>query len=164
MLNMQKATFIVMLICGISLSAYAQPEATKLKKLSKKADIILTGKVTQKKSDWNEAKTRIYTKATLQVDEYLKGDTKKKSVEITYMGGEVGEIGELYSHAPTLSDKEEVLVFLKKDKKNNSYKILNGNEGKIKVFNKTKSKGKITDENLGIKALKAQIQSYINEE
>jgi hypothetical protein len=135
-----------------------------IKNLSKRADVILTGKVTEKKSSWNETKTRIYTKATVQVEEYLKGNSNGNYVEITYPGGEVGDVGELYTHMPQFEDNEEVLVFLKKDGKNGGYKVLNGEEGKITVLSDAKTKEKVTSSNLRIKDLKSQIKSFINEQ
>jgi hypothetical protein len=158
-----KFLFPLLFLLGFHLKSFAQKESSEIKKLSKGADVILTGKITQKKSGWNETKTRIYTKATLKVDEYLKGKNNGKYIEITYPGGEVGDIGEIYTHMPKFADNEEVLVFLKKDEKNNGYKVLNGEEGKITVLNDAKTKEKVTSSNLPIKALKAQIKSFINE-
>jgi hypothetical protein len=141
-----------------------QGELTKLKTLSKDSDVIITGKVIEKESSWNKSKTRIYTKATLQVDEYLKGTNAKQSIEIRTPGGEVGEVGELYSHMPTFENDEEVLVFLKKDEKIKEYKVLNGEEGKITVISDKKSKEKITSSNVPLKDLKSQIKSYVKEQ
>ena len=154
----------MLIILGFHLTSFAQKESSQLKKLSKGADVILTGKVTQKKSGWNENKTRIYTRATIKVDEYLKGKNNGNSVEITYPGGEVGDIGELYTHMPKFAENEEVLVFLKKDNKNKGYKVLNGEEGKNTVLNDSKTKEKVTSSNMSIKALKAQIKSFISEQ
>lgn len=164
MINSNKFLFLLLFFLGFQLTVFAQKETSQLKKLSKGADVILTGKVSQKKSGWNENKTKIYTKTTLQVEEYLKGKTNGNSVEITYPGGEVGDIGEIYTHMPKFADNEEVLVFLKKDEKNKEYKVLNGEEGKITVLNDAKTKEKVTGSNLPIKALKAQIKSFINEQ
>jgi hypothetical protein len=149
---------------SIQKESSAQKEAFRIKKLSKGADVILTGKVTQKKSAWNEDKTRIYTKTTLQVDEYLKGKDNENSVEITSPGGEVGEVGELYTHMPRFEDNEEVLVFLKKDEKDTGYKVFSGEEGKITLLRDGKTKEKVTHSNRQIKALKSQIKSFISEE
>jgi len=124
--------------------------------------VILTGKVSQKESSWNDSKTRIYTKTTVEVDEFFKGNNTENSVEITTPGGEVGDVGEIYSHIPTFEDNEEVLVFLKKDTKNESFKVLHGEEGKIKLIRDTKSKEKVTGSNIRLKDLKSQIKSYIN--
>ena len=162
--NSNKFLFPLLFLLGFQLTVFAQKESSQLKKLSKGADIILTGKVSQKKSSWNENKTRIYTTATLQVEEFLKGKSNGNSVEITYPGGEVGDIGELYTHMPKFADNEEVLVFLKKDEMNKGYKVLNGEEGKITVLNDAKTKEKVTNSNVSIKSLKSQIKSFINEE
>jgi hypothetical protein len=153
----------VLIIVGFQLTSLAQEKSSKVNKLTKGADAILTGKVTHKVSSWNESKTRIYTKTTLQVDEFIKGTDNESSVEVTYPGGEVGDIGELYSHMPRFEVNEEVLVFLKKDKKYKGYRVLNGEEGKIKLLQDKKTKGKVTSSNLKIKDLKSQIKGYLKE-
>ena len=164
MINSNRFLFLMLIFLGFQLTSFAQEESSVIKKLSKGADVILTGKVTQKKSSWNESKTRIYTKITLQVEEYLKGNNNGNSVEITYPGGEVGDVGELYTHMPRFEDTEEVLVFLKKDGKNKEYKVLNGEEGKITVLRDAKTKENVTSSNLRINDLKSQIKSFINEQ
>ena len=141
-----------------------QKESSRIQKLSKGADVIITGKVTQKKSSWNDNKTRIFTRTTVQVDEYLKGQSKGDYVEITSPGGEVGDVGELYTHMPRFEDNEEVLVFLQRDKKNNGYKVFNGEEGKITVMSDAQTKEKVTRSNMRVNALKSQIKSFLKEE
>ena len=175
MANSVKFLSLVLIILGLQLSAFAQTkpsvskesaaqkESVKIKQLTKEADMILTGKVTQKKSNWNENKTRIYTRTTVQVEEYLKGENKGTSVEITSPGGEVGDVGELYTHMPTFEDNEEVLVFLKKDEKATGYKVLNGEEGKIKVHLEAAKKEKAASSDLPVNDLKSQIRRFVNE-
>ncbi len=164
MINSYKFIFSWVLISVLMISAFAQSDSFVIKKLSKKADVILTGKVTKKESSWNTAKTRIYTKATVQVDELLKGNNSQNYVEIIYPGGEVGDVGELYTHMPKFDKDEEVLVFLKQDKKTSAYKVLNGEAGKITVQEDAKTKEKVTSSNLRIKDLKAQIKGFIHEQ
>ena len=82
---------------------------------------------------------------------------------VKYPGGEVGEIGETYSHMPRFEDKEDVLVFLKKDEKSADYKVYNGENGKISVINDFKTGEKVTTSNVQINSLKAQIKNYIND-
>jgi hypothetical protein len=149
--------------CGIYTGNFAQQIASELNELSKGADIILTGKVTQQVSSWNENKTRIYTKAVIQVNEYIKGNNFESSVTVKYPGGEVGEVGELYSHMPRFEDNEEVLVFLEKDKVSADYKVFNGENGKISVVNDPQSGEKVTTSNVRISTLKAKIKSYLND-
>jgi hypothetical protein len=97
------------------------------------------------------------------VEEYLKGNTNEGSIVVTYLGGEVGDVGELYSHMPRFEDNEEVLVFLKKDEKSTDYKVFNGESGKISVVNDPQTGEKVTTSNVRINSIKAQITSYIND-
>jgi len=164
MINSNRFFFLLLIFMIYHLIAIAKEDPEKIKKLSIKADVILTGKVKHKQSSWNENKTRIYTKTTIQVDEYLKGQANGNSIEVTTLGGEVGDVGELYTHMPNFENNEEVLVFLKKDKKKKNYQVLNGEEGKIKILKDEKSKDKVSRSNLSINELKSQIKSFVNEQ
>ncbi len=155
---------LFLILCIFQLTSFAQiskKEISVLKSLSKGSDVIATGKVTKQKSSWNTNKTRIYTEATLQVDEFLKGNHSQSNIIVKYPGGEVGDVGELYTHMPRFENNEEVLVFLKKDKKDAAYKVYDGEEGKIKVLNDSKTGEKVTSSNVQIKYLKAQIKNYL---
>jgi len=140
---------------------FSQKEISVLKSLSKGSDVIATGKVTKQKSSWNKNKTRIYTEATLMVDEFVKGNQNGGNIVVKYPGGEVGDVGELYTHMPRFENNEEVLVFLKKDTKDAAYKVFHGEEGKIKVLNDLKTGEKVTSSNVQIKYLKTQIKNYL---
>jgi len=153
----------LILVCGIYYTTFAQQMAVELKDLSVGADVIITGRVTEQFSSWNEDNTKIYTRATIQVEEYLKGINNGSSITVTYLGGEIGEVGEMYSHMPRFEDQEEVLVFLKKDEKNSDYKVFNGENGKISVINDPKTGEKVTTSNVQINSLKAQIKNYVND-
>lgn len=165
---MQRTIFnpfcFLILVSGFFFSCFAQVSSTDVKNMSEKADIIITGKVTQQTSSWNEDNSRIYTSATIQVEEYLKGNDSESSVVVRYLGGEVGEVGELYSHMPRFEDREEVLVFLTRDEQNSNYKVFNGSDGKINVVEDQNTGEKVTTSNVKINSLKAQIKSYINEQ
>ncbi len=159
-----KLLFITFSIFQLTSSAQiSQKEISMLKTLSNGADVIATGKVAKLKSSWNKDKTRIYTETTLHVDEYIKGNSNGNTVTITYPGGEVGSVGELYTHMPRFENNEEVLVFLKKEKNDAAYKVFEGEEGKIRVLNDSKTGEKITSSNVRINNLKAQIKNYLKE-
>ena len=153
--------FLSLFLLGEHQQYFAQQIASELSELSKGADVILTGKVTQQTSSWNEDKTRIYTRATIQVEEYIKGNNAGNTVTVKYPGGEVGEVGELYSHMPRFEDNEEVLVFLKKDENNADFKVYSGESGKISVINDQRTGEKVTNSNVRINSLKVQIKSYL---
>ena len=156
--------YLLIVVSGFFFTCSAQVSSTQVRGMSEKADIIITGKVIQQKSSWNEDNSRIYTNATIQVDEYLKGNNSESSVVVRYLGGEVGDVGELYSHMPRFEDKEEVLVFLTKDEQNSNYKVFNGSDGKINIIEDLKTGEKVTTSNVKVNSLKAQIKSYINEQ
>lgn len=159
-----KALLLMLVFLGFNLPSFAQSETAKLQKLAKGADVIVTGRVIEKKSSWNENKTRIYTRTTLQVDEYLKGKGNGNSVEVTYPGGEVGDLGEIYTHMPRFEDQEEVLVFLKKDKNPKGFKVFNGESGKITMVRDLKTNEKMTTSKIRIADLESLIKKYVTEE
>jgi len=138
-------------------------KAVKIQELTKGADLIVTGKVHKKVSGWNDKKTRIYTKTTLQVDEVLKGKKGGATVEVTSPGGEVDGIGELYTHMPRFEDAEEVLVFLKKSEKDGNYRVYNGEEGKISIPTEAKAQKNEKNAAMQLNDLKAQIRKYSKE-
>ena len=154
---------VLIIVGGFFSAAFAQLTSSDVERMSKNADIIITGKVTQQSSSWNESNTRIYTQATIQVEEYLKGNSNGNSLIVIYPGGEVGDVGEMYSHMPRFVDQEEVLVFLQKDQSKSDYKVLYGEEGKISIIDDPKTGEKITTSNVRINSLKTQIKSYIAE-
>lgn len=164
MINSRKFFILFLIFLTSHLTLYANEPPSKIKTLSKKADIIITGKVIHKQSAWNQDKTRIYTTTTIKVNESLKGTVRENSVDVTYPGGEVGGIGELYTHMPVFDNNEEVLVFLKKDKKNKGYKVLDGEDGKIKIVNDAKSGDSVSSSNSAINKIKLQIKQSINEQ
>jgi hypothetical protein len=153
--------YAMVIVVGFYFTSYAQLASSEVESMSKNADLIITGKVVEQNSNWNENRTRIYTQATIQVEDYLKGSNNGGAIIVSYPGGEVGDVGELYSHMPKFEDQEEVLVFLKKDEKSTSYKVLNGEDGKINVITDPKTGEKVTSSNVPVNSLKSQIKSYI---
>jgi hypothetical protein len=150
----------MLLVSGIFYSAFSQQSPPKLQRLSERADIILTGKVAKQKSSWDKNKTRIYTEATLQVNEYIKGNNQGP-VTVTYPGGEVGGVGELYTHMPRFTNDENVLVFLKRSGKTAEYQVLDGEDGKIEILKDKKTGEEVTGSQVRVSDLKAQIKKYI---
>ena len=162
--NYYKHVILVLLfICGFVSNSYSQQLSTDIKTLSRGAEVVLDGKVIKQNSYWNTDKTRIYTNATIQVDEYIKGNTNESTVIVTYLGGEVGDVGELYTHMPRFENDEEVLVFLRKDQSTSNYKVFNGEEGKLSIVYDKNTGEKVTSSNMKISSLKSQIKSFVNE-
>jgi len=142
---------------------FTQDRGGELKSLSESADIIIIGKVIQQKSSWNEGKTRIFTEVTIDVEEYLKG-SNVSNIVVTHPGGEVGEVGELYTHMPKFRTNEETLLFLEKNKQGNGFRVLNGEKGKITLVKDSVTGEKLTSTKEKISTFKNQIKKYIEEE
>jgi hypothetical protein len=141
-------------------SAIGQTQQMRLEDLAKKAEAIVVGKVSNVKSEWNKEKTRIYTKVTVDVGEYVKGETADKTLVITQLGGEVDGVGELYSHTPRFSKEEEVLLFVKKDKKNNIV-IEGGEQGKYKIMMNGPNGEKTVEGGLTLRVFTSRVKSIL---
>jgi len=155
------AFFTFMMIFFIHFDGHSQSIQSDIKDLSKGADIIVTGKVVDQKSQWNSEKSKIYTQVTLQVEEFLKGSTNQDRVIITHLGGEVGSVGETYSHIPTFKNDEDVLVFLKKSEKDQSLRVFEGDGGKVTLYQDKISGEKVTSKNIKVSEMKKEIKNNV---
>jgi len=143
---------------------HSQSIQSDIKNLSKGADLIVTGKVVDQKSQWDSEKSKIYTKVTIQVDEFLKGTNNQNRIVITHLGGEVGNVGETYSHLPTFNDDEEVLLFVKKSTKDESLRVYEGDAGKMTFYKDNKTGEKITSNNIKVSEMKKEIKNYVEKQ
>ena len=84
-----------------------------LEDLTKEADFILRGEVTEMKSEWNADKTVIYTHITLNVKERIHGRHEANTITIKQRGGKVDGIGMAVSDSAVFMKGEDVIVFLK---------------------------------------------------
>ena len=153
--------FVILFISGFQITSLSQTSPINIKKLTDGADMILTGKVAKQNSIWNKDKTRIFTEVTVEVEEYLKGNNGTKSIVVITPGGEVGEVGELYTHMPKFNKNEDVLLFVKKDIENENYNVLNGKEGKFTLHNDKLTGEKVTSLNKKISTIKKEIKDNV---
>jgi hypothetical protein len=151
----------IVTICGNNIELFGQNIQSFIQNFSEEADVIVIGKVVSQKSEWNSDKNRISTKVTIQVDEFLKGNNLQNNLVVTHPGGEVGEVGELYSHMPKFTNDEEVLLFAIKDKAEDTFKVLQGENGKITLIKDEKTGEKLTSSNVRVSELKKVIKKYI---
>jgi len=155
--------YTVLIVFFLHFVGYSQSILSEIKNLSKGADIILTGKVVDQKSQWNSEQSKIYTQVTLQVEELLKGAISEDRVVITHLGGEVGNVGETYSHIPTFANDEDVLVFLKKSTKDLSLRVFDGDGGKMTLHQDKYSDEKVTSKNIKASEIKKEIKNYVDQ-
>lgn len=155
---------ITILFLGTQNLILAQTIQSDIKNLSQGADMIITGKVVDQQSQWNSDNSRIYTNVTIQVDEYLKGTDNLDRIVITHLGGEVGSVGETYSHIPTFIDDENVLVFVKKSAKDESLSVFEGEEGKLTLYQNKNTGEKVTSNNIKASDIKKEIKSFVEKQ
>ena len=102
------------------------------------ADTVVYGKVVDKKSDWNDRRTFIYTTITIAVDRTVKGKATS-TLSFNQLGGQVGKLQTTSSHLPQFSVGEEVLVFLNLARTNKLAPPLNGVGGKFLIHRDEKT-------------------------
>lgn len=142
-------------------SNIAQSKKAELAKLAESSEVIVIGKVADLKSSWNENKTRIYTRVTINAEEYIMGGNNNESLVLTVPGGEIDDVGELYTHMPRFKSDEEVIVFAKKDKKDNKYKVVDGENGKISLIRDKVNGERVTASSKTVKNLKEEIKLHL---
>jgi hypothetical protein len=112
--------------------AQSQSRDLALEELAAGSEVIAAGSVTDLRSEWNSDRTRIFTRVTIAVDSYLKGERTGSTLEVVVPGGEVGEVGEQYSHTARFSREEQVVVFGHSDNAGN-VRVTGGEQGKFSV-------------------------------
>jgi hypothetical protein len=159
--NYKYLLLILFLFFGSNTNSLSQQFSAEINALTEGADVILIGKVSKQNSRWNEDKSRIYTDVSINVDEYLKGNYNQKTILITHPGGEVGEVGELYTHMPTFKEEEEILLFVKKNLNDEKYRVYAGEKGKIQIIKDKYTGEKNTALNKKVSDIKALIKSQL---
>ncbi len=99
--------------------------------LTKRADEVVRGTVGSMRTVLE--KQQIFTYIELQVQEALKGAAGPRSVSVKVLGGEANGLRTRVVGAPCLGQREEVVLFLKKDTVSPSFQIVNLAEGKFSV-------------------------------
>lgn len=113
--------------------ALSQSHELELEEMTQQADVIVVGRVIDVRSQWNSDRSRIFTNATVQVQQLIKGTATRGSVTITTPGGEIDGVGELYSHTPRFKTDEDVVVFAATDQQG-LLRVVGGTEGKLSVI------------------------------
>jgi hypothetical protein len=100
--------------------------------LTRRADSVITGSVTEVRSQWEGG--RIVSRATVQVHSTLKGDTAS-TAEVRFAGGTVDGIGMRVSSAPLIRKGDRSVLFLSRGVKDpTTFHVVGGTAGKLDVF------------------------------
>ncbi len=127
-----RASLAVALVLAIGHRAEAQAKASAADQLAQQAEVIAVANVDQVHSEWNESRTMIRTRVTMSVDQFIKGGGNGNALTVYVPGGEVGDVGELYTHMPVFRNGEHVVVFAEKDPQGR-YRVSGGAQGKYSI-------------------------------
>jgi hypothetical protein len=124
-----RTSLALALLLAAGYRANGQEKSITSDDLARKAEVVAVARVAQMKSEWNESHSMIRTRVTIAVNEYLKGSTAATVLTVYVPGGEVGDVGELYTHVPSFRENENVVVFLEKGQ-DGTYRVSGGTQGK----------------------------------
>lgn len=141
-------------------ASFPQKHLSHLKYLTDNADIILTGKVTGKSSEWTNNKASIISRITISASEYLKG-SRGGEIIVTCPGGEIDGIGELYTHLPAFNMNEDVLLFLREDRNSYNFIVLGGEAGKITLTGEQATNDMLAGSLVKLSVLKKEIRNFL---
>jgi hypothetical protein len=81
-------------------------------KLTRDAELVVTGYVEDVTSQWTPDNKAITTTAVVNVEQIVKGVTVRQKVEVVHMGGQVGDLIMKVSDEASMKKGEKVLLFL----------------------------------------------------
>jgi hypothetical protein len=106
---------LLLYLCSGILLALTVKDAS-IEELSLESDLIVRANVRSIEYLWeDQTLKKINTIIQINVLEYLKGSGKNK-LEISQMGGKIGDIEDIIIGTPNLNKNEEVLLFLVSEK------------------------------------------------
>lgn len=137
-----KRTILILGILFTSIILLGQPIVLSLDDLCNNSKEIVIAKQVSKEYSFNEKTKRVYAKYKFIVLESLKGELlPNDKFEIKLYGGTHNGLTTLSPDYPSFINKEESLLFLNPNKKNNEkknkYSITALSQGKFKIKNDT---------------------------
>jgi hypothetical protein len=125
------------LLCFFILLAPTRSGATTVERLGlddlvEKADKIVAGKVSGSRTFWSADRKLIYTAYTIEVHETIKGEGSR-SVEITTVGGQIGNLILHVSGMPSFEKGEDTVVFV--ESAGGRWTVVGLNQGKFTISN-----------------------------
>jgi hypothetical protein len=126
-----------------------------LAELARQSDIIVAGRITGFRSEWNPAHTRVFPCAVLTTSEYMKASrtgVSGVSVAIVYQESGPGMV--------RFQRDEEVLVFLKRDADGN-LQVLGGMQGKHVITKDVRTAVRMVSAYTTLEQMKAQITAAL---
>lgn len=138
----------------------AQHKGETLEQLASGADVVAVGTVTGLQPEWNADGTRIRTVVTLSVEQYLKGGSGAPTFTLATPGGEIGEIGEVYSHVAAFKQSEQVVVFAERDGRG-GFRTRAGELGKFTVTEDRLTGARVVTGGVSLEVLRSRVRTAV---
>ena len=138
----------------------AQSRALSTQELAVRSDVVAIGTVAGMNCEWSSDKTRIVTRVTIAVREFLKGGVGEQELTIVTPGGEIGDVGELYCGAARFHMEEEVVVFAKKGE-GATMNVAGGATGKFTIERDRITQAMMVAPGISLQDLRAQVKTAI---
>lgn len=121
-----------LIVLSADVSIAQNRSLTRLSALGRQADAVVLGACESVVSTWDAQHRFIVTRATFRVRRELKGSAPKR-VTIHTLGGKVGDVSMVASHAVSLQPREAAVLFLRRSEYGSYYVIWGGEQGKLPV-------------------------------
>ncbi len=131
-------------LAWVGMVAFALPiraatqRAIKLDRLVERAEVIFIGQAVKQESAWNTEHTRIYTRTTFRVDEYLKGDAGDL-LTIETPGGVAEGVGMLVPGVPLFRLQGNNLIFVTPGSRTGTHRVLGWAQGRFRIRRNAKT-------------------------
>jgi hypothetical protein len=132
--------FLCALAFFLPFQSSAVMKGLSTEELTRESKIIVSGEVENVESHWSRDGKTIVTRASIFIDDVVRGRTTTRNIIVEYEGGEIGDIGLMVSDVSPLMKGEKVILFLKsgKSKKDGAdvYNIVGKGQGKYTIDDK----------------------------
>lgn len=103
---------LALCLSGAAASASVIAEITT-QEAARQANLIFVGKVVSKQGQWEEGRRRIWTLYRVEVEQWIAGERRPKTLTLRFLGGVVNGVGMRVSDMPELRVGERVLLLCK---------------------------------------------------
>lgn len=160
--------FLILLAFSNVIQATTMKEAS-IEKMTKDADLIIVGRVESMDCRWVQNGRMIHTFVTISIENLIKGTLDSKSIIVEVPGGIVGEVAAMPMGEAKFYPKEEILLFLVKNKiiPSATYFVVGLCQGKFRINQKDINNKNILERDLeGITLIEKKgrfIPKYLDE-
>ena len=112
-MNTMKALLCLLVLAWVGPVMAATAVPVSVEDLARGSDAVIRGRVVKQSSHWSSDHRRILTDVEVETSSVWRGSAPSH-VTVVVPGGVVGDVGQRVDGAPTLSDGEDVALFLEK--------------------------------------------------